>query len=284
MNKSLCALICFLVGVLVYSLIRSYCSCDVVEGSLRDENNDKVTFPQNCRVNTPMCGYAKDEGSCGSWSTYPLTPNKKVKVCSDDYSIKDLDSGAPGSGYNCEIYDGIPDKCDDDEKKLDWFKWYMQCIDDPEPCSGGRKPPVPPAPPPVPPAPPPVPPSPPPAPGPTLPVCSSYTPTCPPGWSKKIGKTICKQKPCNVGDCCIPGTPSCPNNYFYVGEEVSGTWNTARQYCPSPQTMCANHGEKCNNNSDVKCCDGTTCLDSGICPSSTEDDNMVEGYKNYSLL
>ena len=32
MNQLICILICFLVGVLIYSLIKSYCSCDVVEG------------------------------------------------------------------------------------------------------------------------------------------------------------------------------------------------------------------------------------------------------------
>ena len=32
MNKIICFVICFLVGVLIYSLIRSYCGCQVVEG------------------------------------------------------------------------------------------------------------------------------------------------------------------------------------------------------------------------------------------------------------
>ena len=34
MNKNLCIFICFLVGILVYSLIRSYCSCNVIEGQI----------------------------------------------------------------------------------------------------------------------------------------------------------------------------------------------------------------------------------------------------------
>jgi hypothetical protein len=55
MNKSLCVLICFLVGILVYSLIRSYCNCGVVEGAFTKSPAQTAISGNMCHKNDTMC-------------------------------------------------------------------------------------------------------------------------------------------------------------------------------------------------------------------------------------
>ena len=191
MNKSLCALICFLIGVLVYSLIRSYCSCDVVEGLLGRHNSKSNRLEEisskNCKENNNFCFNIQNDNMCGGRST--------VDICNiDDTTFE-----------KCKIYNSnsIPVKCDTDDKKLKWVQWFTGFGNDikscpgitkeKEPCSGGRKPPVPPGPP--------VPPSP--------PVCPDNTPSQPqptcasPKVSCAIGHDDCTKsnnKCCKIAD------------------------------------------------------------------------------------
>jgi hypothetical protein len=137
MNKSLCVLICFLVGILVYSLIRSYCSCDVVEGYLKF-NNNYLDSPNKCRTgkdkNTDLCNEAATNPNCGG--------RGDVEVCSKDiYDFSNL-------GGSCNLASDLNDikyikdsKCTDSEK-VEYLKWFMHCpgFGDDEPvCSGGKK-------------------------------------------------------------------------------------------------------------------------------------------------
>jgi hypothetical protein len=129
MNKSLCALICFLVGILVYSIIRSYCSCDVIEGSIKWVNKTKINLRKKkygkCQQpeNASLCGWLADSNNIGHCGSGP-GPATAVDIC-DVKSYDDLLGGRRGS---CQEIDNLlPEICHDSEDadKLLWFKWYM---------------------------------------------------------------------------------------------------------------------------------------------------------------
>ena len=50
MNQIICILICFLVGLLIYSLINSYCSCNVVEGQSKTEMECIINLCRNNKI------------------------------------------------------------------------------------------------------------------------------------------------------------------------------------------------------------------------------------------
>ena len=112
MNKYLCVLICFLVGILIYLLIRSYCSCNVIEG-LRTDPCETALCEKTSAERKKLC---KMQGNklkkklgavCENW--------KEIALCRHTCPAPNP-APNPEKKYTCKILLGThgPSKCTED--------------------------------------------------------------------------------------------------------------------------------------------------------------------------
>ena len=246
MNQLIYILICFLVGVLIYSLLESYCSCNVVEGLTPLETCNQAYC--NFKKTTPKpCGTSQDKENLNISLSKVGCNNKLGYYCYDPGKNTQCPSGPPPPpppGKCCQVYTGsnINFICDDAQDKDLCSEGGTVTIDgaDKHICNWQNRP-----------CPVPIPPSgPPPAPSP---------PTC------KKGDKI---KPDPSDPIIDPKDP----------------WENLNKKCPPPSTFCAQENEYCFDvvaEKDIPCCDGSTCPNSGStrnqCPKTTDNDNALEG-------
>ena len=104
MNKWICVIICFLVGFLIYSLIKSYCNCKVVvEGTYSESNtgDGKTCLP----CNASQCTAGKDSCKTGTkWYGTVKNSNTGKVGCNNDSTCDTSSKEMLCNPENCYRY------------------------------------------------------------------------------------------------------------------------------------------------------------------------------------